>query len=363
VITEQEKQIIMQTNQPYQSGVTPTAATPSELGSQSGFQNITPSISNVCPPILERLEKPVVVHEKVIPTQRTEVQPVIHRDREQVEFHKVMQPLRERDIAPTEVQRTQLPATYFESRAPDTQFQTQYRDASTRIHPETITAPLQTEQFERAPIIEETIHRKIIEEVQPVLYKETVRPTIVEATKPIYEHVYESPQLREEVRPMVDLGTKILGAPQEMQQMQQLPQVLEPQEGNLMYEKIKVTNIEILSQGEQGLGQQGQQGLGQQGFAQQGLGQQGFAQQGLGQQGLGQQGLGQQGFAQQGLGQQGLGQQGFAQQGLGQQGLPSLAQGSGQQGFGQQGQEFKQVPVQNLQKGQTTASTTPVNKV
>jgi hypothetical protein len=284
----------------------------------------------VCPPILERLEKPVVVHEKVIPTQRTEVQPVIHRDREQVEFHKVMQPLRERDIAPTEVQRTQLPPTYFESRAPDTQFQTQYRDASSKIHPETITAPLQTQQFERAPIIEETIHRKIIEEVQPVLYKETVRPTIVEATKPIYEHVYESPQLREEVRPMVDLGTKILGAPQEMQQM---PQVLEPQEGNLMYEKIKVTNIEILSQGEQGLGQQGQQGLGQQGFAQQGLG------------------------------QQGLGQQGFAQQGLGQQGLPSLAQGSGQQGFGQQGQEFKQVPVQNLQKGQTTASTTPVNKV
>jgi hypothetical protein len=283
-----------------------------------------------------------------------------------------MQPLRERDIAPTEVQRTQLPPTYFESRAPDTQFQTQYRDASSKIHPETITAPLQTQQFERAPIIEETIHRKIIEEVQPVLYKETVRPTIVEATKPIYEHVYESPQLREEVRPMVDLGTKILGAPQEMQQ---LPQVQEPQEGNLLYEKIKVTTVEILSQGEQGLGQQGQQGLGQQGLGQQGLpslaqgsgqqglGQQGLGQQGFAQQGLGQQGLGQQGFAQQGLGQQGLGQQGFAQQGLGQQGLPSLAQGSGQQGFGQQGQEFKQVPVQNLQKGQTTASTTPVNKV
>jgi len=97
-------------------------------------------------------------------------------------------------------------------RAPDTEFQTQYRDVSSRIQPETFTAPMTTEQIQRAPIIEETIHKKIIEEVQPVLYRETVKPVVVEATKPIYEKVYEAPRLVEEMRPMVDLGTKILGA-------------------------------------------------------------------------------------------------------------------------------------------------------
>jgi hypothetical protein len=162
-------------------------------------------------PTLERVEKPVVVHEKILPSQRTEVQPVIHRDREQTEVHKVVQPLHERDIAPTQHQYVQLPAENYQSRAPDTEFQNQYRDVNSRIHAETFTAPMTTEQIQKPAIIEETVHKKIIEEVQPVLYRETLRPVVVEATKPIYEKVYESPRLVEEIRPMVDLGTKYMG--------------------------------------------------------------------------------------------------------------------------------------------------------
>jgi hypothetical protein len=162
--------------------------------------------------VLERVEKPVVVHEKILPTQRTEVQPVIHRDREQVEVHKVLQPLREKDIAPTQVRHMDLPAENYQMRASDTEFQTQYRDLSSRIVPEVTTAPMMSEQYQKAPIVEETIHKKIIEEVQPVLYKETLRPVVIEATKPIYEHVYEAPSLVEEMRPMRDLGTRMLGS-------------------------------------------------------------------------------------------------------------------------------------------------------
>jgi len=158
------------------------------------------------------VEKPVVVHEKIMPSQRTEVQPVIHRDREQVEVHKVVQPLRERDIAPTQHQYMQLPAENYQSRASDTDFQNQYRDVNERIHPECFTAPMTTEQVQRAPIIEETVHKKIIEEIQPVLYRETFRPVVVEATRPIFERVVEAPRLVEEILPMRDLGTKILGA-------------------------------------------------------------------------------------------------------------------------------------------------------
>jgi hypothetical protein len=163
-------------------------------------------------PVVERIEKPIIVHERVLPSQRTEVQPVIHRDREQVEYHEVLQPMKERDIAPTQVQRMELPAQRFETRIPDAQFQEKYRELSARgnYRSDICTAPLTTEQCERAPLIDEIVHRKIIEEVQPVLYKETVRPVVVQATKPIYEHIVEAPTLCEEVRPMVDLGTKVL---------------------------------------------------------------------------------------------------------------------------------------------------------
>jgi len=162
-------------------------------------------------PTVERLEKPVIIHERVLPSQRTEVQPLIHRDREQVEYHEVLQPMKERDIVPTQVQQMELPAQRFETRIPDTQFQEKYRDVSGRGRSDICTAPMTTEQCERAPIIDEVIHKKIIEEVQPILYKETIRPVVVQATKPIFEHIVEAPVLCEEVRPMVDLGTKVLG--------------------------------------------------------------------------------------------------------------------------------------------------------
>jgi hypothetical protein len=127
-----------------------------------------------------------------------------------VEYHEVLQPMKERDIAPTQVQRMELPAQRFETRAPDIQFQEKYRELSARGRSDICTAPMTTEQYEKAPLIDETIRKKIIEEVQPVLYKETVRPVVVQATKPIYEHIVEAPVLCEEVRPMVDLGTKVL---------------------------------------------------------------------------------------------------------------------------------------------------------
>jgi len=176
-------------------------------------RHLPPTVTNVAPAVLERVERPVVVHEKIVPTQRTEVQPIIHREREQVEVHEVLQPMRETDIAPTMVQNVQLQPSYFEERASDVSFQQQYREASTRIRSDTVISPTVTQQVERAPIVEEVIHRKVIEEVQPVLYRETIKPTVVEATKPIYERVYEMPELREEIRPMVDLGTKYLQTP------------------------------------------------------------------------------------------------------------------------------------------------------
>jgi hypothetical protein len=111
---------------------------------------------------------------------------------------------------------------------------------------------MRTEQIERPPIIEEHIHKKIIEEVQPVLYRETVKPVVVEATRPIYEKVVEAPRLVEELRPMVDLGTKILGG-------ETMPRSGMETQGPTAYihEKVTVITKEPLAQG------MGQQGFGQ----------------------------------------------------------------------------------------------------
>jgi hypothetical protein len=71
----------------------------------------------------------------------------------------------------------------------------------------------------KAPIIEEHVSKKIIEEVQPVLYRETVAPVLIEETQPIYERVVEAPVIVEEIRQTVDLGTKVQPLSSSMQNL------------------------------------------------------------------------------------------------------------------------------------------------
>jgi hypothetical protein len=191
---------------------------PSTVGQQGVLNQPITTIENMPKEIREL---PAIVKETIVPQQVTQVQPVIHRDREQVEVHKIMQPLHERDIAPTQVQHATLPQEVRQPvRMPDTQFQEQYRAAP--IQPQTVYTPAQTTTVQKQPIVEETVHRKIIEEVQPVLYKEVVRPTVIQQTRPIYETFVESPQLFTEERPLRDLGIHVL--PSQFQQRQPLTQ-------------------------------------------------------------------------------------------------------------------------------------------
>jgi len=168
----------------------------------------------------ERIERPTIVKEKVIPQEKIEVQPIIHREREQLEVHEVVQPLHEKDIAPTLVKHATLPAQVRpDIRESDTRFQEQYRQATTRYIPDVQTQPVSREFVNKAPIIEEHISKKIVEEVQPVLYRETVAPVLIEETQPIYEKVVEAPVIIEEVRQTVDLGTKVQPLSSSMQNL------------------------------------------------------------------------------------------------------------------------------------------------
>jgi len=197
-------------------------ATPAPLGTgysrevfvqQPLSQNIMnePALGMAAPMTIQReyLEKPVIVRETILPEEKVSVQPVIHREREQTEFHEVMQPMKERDILPTKVVYATLPnqvtPTLVEN---DQQFQRSYQESTHRYIPSSEVLPTQSQTVEKAPILEEFIHKKIIEEVQPVLYKETVQPTLIEEVQPIYERVVEAPVMSEEIRSVKELGTR-----------------------------------------------------------------------------------------------------------------------------------------------------------
>jgi hypothetical protein len=158
----------------------------------------------------EHIDKPTIVRETILPQEKIEIQPVIHREREQLEVHEVVQPMHERDIGPTLVKHATLPAQVRpEVKEVDTQFQSLYREASSRYSSESHVEPTSREFYNKPAIIEEHISKKIIEEVQPVLYKETVTPVLIEETQPIYERIIETPTIVEEMRQPLELGTKM----------------------------------------------------------------------------------------------------------------------------------------------------------
>jgi len=168
---------------------------------------------------------PTIVKETIIPQQTTEVQPVIHRDRELTEVHKIIQPMHERDIAPTQVQYSTLPTEMRPTTVmQNTEFQQQYPSANVQpSRSRSLNQPTGA-VYQKPPIVEETIHKRVIEEVQPVLYKDVVQPTVISQTRPIHETVVDAPKIFNEQQPLRDLGTRYLDRlPQ--QTISQQPQV------------------------------------------------------------------------------------------------------------------------------------------
>jgi hypothetical protein len=64
--------------------------------------------TNLLPAQVELREKPAVVQEVIRPGVREEIQPVIHREREQMEIREEIQPIYEKSVRPTIVEQRQL---------------------------------------------------------------------------------------------------------------------------------------------------------------------------------------------------------------------------------------------------------------
>jgi hypothetical protein len=125
------------------------------------------------------------------------------------------------------------PAQYLEKQLPAEVLPTVTRGTyvPSPLEPNTTEfADIERMKIEKTPIVVETEKKKIIEEVQPVIYKETVQPTIIRETKPIYEKIIEAPVIVKEIREPIKMHPHT--HPHESLQTQQaLPQQTLPQTG------------------------------------------------------------------------------------------------------------------------------------
>jgi hypothetical protein len=153
------------------------------------------------PAIVQVVEKDVVVHEHIHALEKEEIQPIIHREREQLDIKQVTQQLHETQFQPTIIQQRELAA---EIRAPIIE-----RGAPIQ---ENIVLPsvdrdatMRSTQI-NAPIIEETIKKTIIEEIQPVLERDVFQSTLIQERQDIYEKVVEAPAVYRETTVIQDRG-------------------------------------------------------------------------------------------------------------------------------------------------------------
>jgi hypothetical protein len=140
---------------------------------------------------VECMEQKVI--EKLHKKETTRVQPIVHRDRYQVEVHQIVQPIIEKVVKAPMVELKAPVHEELGARVEEATFV-----ASAPSAPATTTvlsgppAPIQSRSEvvsveqrheELPPIIEETVHRKIIERITPLILKEVVLPnlTLMEA--------------------------------------------------------------------------------------------------------------------------------------------------------------------------------------
>jgi hypothetical protein len=162
------------------------------------------------PESIVTVPKEAVIREHIHPVEKIEIQPVVHRDRQQMEVHQITQPIVEREVLPAVVKEAELPAQYIgEFIENDASSERRYEEGAARYESSVDVDGIKRIRIIKEPIVEETIHKTIIEEVQPVIYKETIAPVVIKETLPLYEQVREAPVIIQEERTELNMGVKL----------------------------------------------------------------------------------------------------------------------------------------------------------
>jgi len=146
------------------------------------------------PVILERREAGAIVKEIIHPTEKIEIQPVVRREREQVEVRELNQPILEKASLPTKIREEILPEERKVMGPLSAEaIEEPLRRAKEGLAPSRIREVAVRTVEEKPPIVEESIRKKVYEEIVPIVERHVTEHQIIKEKKPIYEKVVEGP--------------------------------------------------------------------------------------------------------------------------------------------------------------------------
>jgi hypothetical protein len=192
------------------------------------------------------VSKEAVIQEHIHPVEKIEVQPVLHRERQQMEVHQVVQPINEREVLPAVIQEKELPAQYIgDFVESDALSKEEYAQGAMKYESTVEVDGVRRIRIVKAPIVEEVIRKTIIEEIQPVIHKETIAPVVIKETLPLYEKIVEAPVIIQEERSQMDMGLKL---PEEKNLPLDSETILKlhthQDDATVLKEKVTVTTVE-----------------------------------------------------------------------------------------------------------------------
>eukprot|EP01117_Protostelium_nocturnum_P003985 TRINITY_DN15252_c0_g1_i1.p1 TRINITY_DN15252_c0_g1~~TRINITY_DN15252_c0_g1_i1.p1 ORF type:complete len:272 (+),score=111.51 TRINITY_DN15252_c0_g1_i1:264-1079(+) len=150
---------------------------------------------------VQKIEKPMVVHEHIHNLEKEEIQEVIYREREQTEVVQMTQPLKELEVMDTLVKTVQLEPQYR-----PTVIQNAAPIPSNEVIPSRIVEDTLASSQRLEPITRETIKKTVFEEITKVISKDIIAPTLICETLPIYERIVEAPIYICKELPVEELG-------------------------------------------------------------------------------------------------------------------------------------------------------------
>jgi len=173
---------------------------------RSGVQTVE---STKDPESTVAVSKEAILQEKIKPVETIEVQPVIHRQREQMELHQINENINQTEVLPTVYRDKELPAQFVgEFREDDKKVTEKYLEANSELRNTMEVDVVKRIRIVKEPIVEEHVHKTIVEVVQPIIHKETFAPVVIRETLPLYEKVVEAPTLSIEEH-SINLGVKV----------------------------------------------------------------------------------------------------------------------------------------------------------
>ncbi|PRP87026.1 hypothetical protein PROFUN_04762 [Planoprotostelium fungivorum] len=154
--------------------------------------------------IVETVQKDVVVQERIHPVmnskcrvanvtkvEKEEIQPIIYREREQLEIRQITREEHERTVEATIVQQNTLAPNVL-----PVKFEGSTEAVTREIYESSSLIEVAQRQQVTLPakVVDTTVYTNVVE-VQPVIQRNILEPVTILQTRPIYEKIVEAPVL------------------------------------------------------------------------------------------------------------------------------------------------------------------------